>query len=52
VHTEATWFAKAGKLVVINNAGEPQKTTVTLSDGRSARSVLLDAHGIAILDVR
>jgi beta-D-galactosyl-(1->4)-L-rhamnose phosphorylase len=52
VHTEATWFAKAGKLVVINNAGEPQKTTVTLGDGRSARSVSLDAHGIAILDVR
>jgi beta-D-galactosyl-(1->4)-L-rhamnose phosphorylase len=52
VHTEATWFAKAGKLVVINNAGEPQETTVTLADGKRKRSVKLDAHGIAILNVK
>jgi len=52
VHTEATWFAKAGKLVVINNAGEPQETTVTLGDGKTARRVSLEAHGIAILDVK
>ena len=51
VKTEATWFAKAGKLVVINNAGEPQETVVTLGDGRAARTVRLEAHGIAILDV-
>ena len=51
VKTEATWFAKAGKLVVINNAGEPQETVVTLGDGRTARTVRLEAHGIAILDV-
>ena len=51
VKTEATYFAKAGKLVVINNAGEPQTTIVTLGDGRSTRAVKLDAHGIAILDL-
>lgn len=51
VRTEATWFAKAGKLVVINNAGEPQETVVTLGDGRTTRTVRLEAHGIAILDV-
>lgn len=51
VKTEATWFAKAGKLVVINNAGEPQETVVTLGDGRTTRAVRLEAHGIAILDV-
>jgi beta-D-galactosyl-(1->4)-L-rhamnose phosphorylase len=52
VHAEATWFAKSGKLVVINNAGEPQETTVTLADGKRKRSVKLDAHGIAILNVK
>jgi beta-D-galactosyl-(1->4)-L-rhamnose phosphorylase len=51
VKTEATWFAKAGKLVVINNAGEPQETVVTLADGRAGKRVALAAHGIAILDV-
>jgi beta-D-galactosyl-(1->4)-L-rhamnose phosphorylase len=52
VRTEATWFAKAGKLVVINNAGEPQETVVTLGDGRASRDVRLEAHGIAIIDVK
>ena len=52
VRTEATCFAKAGKLVVINNAGEPQETVVTLADGKSKRRVKLEAHGIAILDVK
>ncbi|HUG12134.1 MAG TPA: 1,3-beta-galactosyl-N-acetylhexosamine phosphorylase [Opitutaceae bacterium] len=52
VRTEATCFAKAGKLVVINNAGEPQETTVTLGDGKAKRDVRLEAHGIAILDVK
>ncbi|WP_415911016.1 1,3-beta-galactosyl-N-acetylhexosamine phosphorylase [Oleiharenicola sp. Vm1] len=51
VKTEATYFAKAGKLVVINNAGTDERTTVTLADGRTAKSVSLEAHGIAILDV-
>ncbi len=51
VKTEATYFAKAGKLVVINNAGEAQQTTVALANGKTARTVSLDAHGIAILDV-
>ncbi len=50
VKTEATYFAKAGKLVVINNAGEAQQTTVTLANGRAAKSVSLDAHGIAIME--
>jgi len=49
-NTETAVFTKKKKLVVINNVGEPQETTVTLGDGRSTRRVKLDAHGIAILD--
>jgi len=49
--TEATYFAKAGKLVVINNAGTDEETIVTLGDGKTTKSVKLAAHGIAILDV-
>ena len=51
VKTECSYFAKAGKLVVLNNAGEPQQTSVTLADGRTAKAVTLEAHGIAILDL-
>ncbi|QYM77735.1 1,3-beta-galactosyl-N-acetylhexosamine phosphorylase [Horticoccus luteus] len=51
VRTEATWFAKAQKLVVLNNAGSPQHTVVTLADGSSRQKVALKAHGIAVLDV-
>jgi len=51
VKTEATYFAKAGKLVVINNAGTDETTTVTLADGKTAKPVQLPAHGIQILDV-
>lgn len=49
--TECAWFSKEGKLVVINNAGEPQTTTVTLGDGRARKRVTLAAHGIRILDL-
>jgi beta-D-galactosyl-(1->4)-L-rhamnose phosphorylase len=51
IRTEAAWFGKAKKLVVINNAGEPQETVLTLGDGRTTKPVSLAAHGIAILDV-
>lgn len=51
VCTECAWFPKARRLVVINNAGEPQKTVVTLGDGKATRTVALDAHGIAVLDL-
>ena len=51
VRTEATYFAKAGKLVVINNAGTDEATTVTLGDRQTARAVEVPAHGIRILDV-
>jgi hypothetical protein len=51
VKTEATWFAKAKKLVVINNAGEPQDTVITFADGKASKPVHVEAHGIAILDV-
>ena len=51
IRTEATWFPRAGKLVVINNAGTPQDTVITLGDGRSKRRVRLAAHGIAVRDV-
>jgi beta-D-galactosyl-(1->4)-L-rhamnose phosphorylase len=51
VKTEATYFAKAGKLVVINNAGTDEETAVPLGDGKTTKRVKLPAHGIAILDV-
>ncbi|WP_044892247.1 1,3-beta-galactosyl-N-acetylhexosamine phosphorylase [Opitutus terrae] len=51
VKTEATVFPKAGKLVVINNAGTDEETVVTLGDGKTTKRVKLEAHGIAILEV-
>lgn len=51
LRTEATWFAKAGKLVVINNAGTDETTIVTLADARTTRTVSVPAHGIQILDL-
>ena len=51
VKTEASCFAKAGKLVVINNAGTDEETVVTLADAKTAKKVKLAAHGIQILDV-
>ena len=51
VRTECAWFPKQRKLVVINNAGTAQDTTVTLGDGRGTQPVSLDAHGIRILDL-
>lgn len=51
VKTECAWFAGEKKLVVINNAGEPQETTITLADGQATKQVSLNAHDIAILDV-
>jgi beta-D-galactosyl-(1->4)-L-rhamnose phosphorylase len=50
-YTECAWFPKKKKLVVINNAGTPQATKVILGDGKTAKAVELDAHGIAILEV-
>ncbi len=49
--TEATWFPKAGRLVVLNNAATDEATLVTLGDGRTARPVSLAPHGIAVLEV-
>ena len=51
LRTECAYFPRKGKLVVINNAGTPQKTVVTLGNGRSRKRVRLAAHGIIILDV-
>ena len=51
VRTECAYFPKKAKLVVINNAGTPQKTSLTLGDGRTRKTVSLAAHGIKILDV-
>lgn len=51
VRTECAYFKKAGKLVIINNAGEKQSTTVHLADGKEHKKVSLPAHGIAIIDV-
>lgn len=49
VRCECTWFPRAGKLVVINNAGTAETTRITLGPGRRARSVTLPPHGIKIL---
>jgi len=49
--TECAYFPRAGKLVVINNADGPQETEITLGDGKTARSVSLEAHGIQIMDI-
>lgn len=51
VRTEATYFPNSGRLVVINNAPQPQHTTVTLADPKQKRRVNLEAHGIAVLEV-
>jgi beta-D-galactosyl-(1->4)-L-rhamnose phosphorylase len=51
VKTECAYFRRAGKLVVINNAGTDEETVITLADGRATKNVKLEAHGIAILDV-
>lgn len=51
IRTEATCFPKAKKLVVINNAGTDETTTVTLGDGQTTKAVHLPAHGIEILDL-
>ncbi|HVT72640.1 MAG TPA: 1,3-beta-galactosyl-N-acetylhexosamine phosphorylase [Lacunisphaera sp.] len=50
VRTEATWFPRAGKLVVLNNAGTPERTRVTMGDRRAVREVEIPAHGVRILD--
>ena len=50
IRTESAFFAKQKKLVVINNSGEPQQTTVWDAKGK-AIEVSVKAHDIAILDV-
>lgn len=50
IRTEASYFPKARRLVVINNAGTDEETAVTLGDGRTTKAVRLKAHGIAVLD--
>jgi len=49
VRTECSYFPKKKKLVVINNAGEKQSTTITLGDGKVKKRVSLPAHGIKII---
>ncbi|MEZ5275336.1 MAG: 1,3-beta-galactosyl-N-acetylhexosamine phosphorylase [Opitutaceae bacterium] len=50
VRTECAWFPQAGRLVVINNSGTKETTTVMPGGGRRPRTVKLQAHGIAILE--
>ena len=50
LRTECAYFPRKKKLVVINNAGTPQETVVTLADGKTTQPVVLAAHGIRILD--
>jgi beta-D-galactosyl-(1->4)-L-rhamnose phosphorylase len=48
--TEAAYFPKKKKLVVINNSGEPQQTEVPAAIGKKIK-VKLPAHGIQIVDI-
>ncbi|MCC5833468.1 MAG: 1,3-beta-galactosyl-N-acetylhexosamine phosphorylase [Opitutales bacterium] len=50
VNTESAYYPKRGKLVVINNNTEPEKTTVTTADGKKLE-LSLNAHDIQIVDV-
>lgn len=50
VRTDCAYFAKKKKLVVINNSGTTEKTTITRPDGKTL-DVMVDAHGIQILDL-
>jgi beta-D-galactosyl-(1->4)-L-rhamnose phosphorylase len=50
IRTDCAYFPKKKKLVVINNSGSAEKTTVTLASGKPL-NVSLDAHGIQILDI-
>jgi beta-D-galactosyl-(1->4)-L-rhamnose phosphorylase len=51
IRTECAYFPAKKKLVVINNAGTDEETSITLADGKSVLPVKLPAHGIQILDV-
>ena len=48
IRTESAYFPKKKKLVVINNSGEIQKTTVSGATGKTY-SMALEPHGIEIL---
>ena len=50
IRTECAFFPKKGKLVVINNSAESQRTDVWNAQGKP-RKVSLKAHDIAIIDV-
>jgi len=50
VRTDCAYFAKKKKLVVINNSGMTEKTTITQDNGKTLE-VTVDAHGIQILDL-
>lgn len=47
--TECAYYPKHKTLVVVNNSAEPQKTVVTLGDGKTTKRVALKAHASAIL---
>ncbi len=51
VRTECAWFAKAKQLVVINNDGAPQTTSVRPAGVKKPVTVDLAAHGIAVVDL-
>lgn len=50
IYTECAYFADAKKLVVINNSGEKQTTTVTTDTG-AKKEIILDAFDIQITDI-
>lgn len=50
VRTDCAYFPKKKKLVVINNSGVAEKTTITTAAGK-ALDLTLEAHGIEILDI-
>jgi len=49
-HTECAWYAASRKLVVINNSGVAQTTTIFDAEKKS-HEVELEAHGIRIIEL-
>jgi beta-D-galactosyl-(1->4)-L-rhamnose phosphorylase len=48
IYTECAYYPKSRKLVVINNSGEKQETSVTGASGKSIK-VTVEPHGIQVL---
>jgi beta-D-galactosyl-(1->4)-L-rhamnose phosphorylase len=50
VYTECAYYPKHKKLVVINNSNLPQKTLITLKQGKTSKACL-EPYGLQVIDV-